>query len=92
MDLAFNQTGNKYIAEFMVTGDFNLHIEGVNEGDVRVFQRGSDSGGYALVREATPRPPFGNVYDMDFSGSVYPKYIRVSCLGNPTSATLTFNE
>lgn len=91
MELAFSKSEDIYVAEVKVTGDFNLHIEGVVEGDVHVYQRGTETGGYALVREATPRPSYGNVYDMDFSAAVYPKYIRVVCPAQPTSATVTFN-
>ena len=90
MELNFTKEGEKYISEFEVTADFNLHIEGVVEGNVRVYQRGTAEGQYAYVREATPYPSFANVYDYDFSALVYPKYIRVVCATEPTKAIVTY--
>ena len=92
MELIFSKSEDIYVAEVKVTGDFNLHIEGVVEGNVQVYQRGTETGGYALVREATPYPSYGNVYDMDFSAAVYPKYIRVVCNSEPTLAVVTFAQ
>lgn len=90
MELTFSKSGEVYVAEFSATGDFNLHIEGVTAGDVQVFQRGTASGSYARVKSVNPYS-YENVYDYDFSAAVYPKYIRVVCPANPTSATVTFN-
>lgn len=89
MEINFTKEGDRYVSEFEVTSDFNLHIEGVLEGNVSVYQRGSATGGYAFVRGATPSPTFGKVYDFDFSALVYPKYIRVVCNVMPTMAVVT---
>lgn len=91
MEINFAKDGDKYVSEFEVSGDFNLHIEGVVEGNIKVFQRGSAEGEYAYVRAATPYPSFSNVYDFDFSALVYPKYIRVVCPNEPTKAVVTYN-
>lgn len=87
MNLEFVKKDN-WEAEFEATADFNLHIEGVPEGQVRIYQRGTSDGEYAYVREATPYPSFSDVYDFDFSALVYPKWIRVVCGNKPTSAQI----
>jgi hypothetical protein len=89
MDLNFNKEGNVFVAEFEATADFNLHIEGVKEGDVLVFQRGTADGEYAYVRAATPYPSFTTVYDFDFAALVYPKYIKVECNVMPSKGIVT---
>lgn len=90
MDLIFTKQADRWVAEFIATDDFNLHIEGVVEGNVSVFQRGSESGNYAFVRGSVPYPSLNtNVYDYDFAAVVYPKYIRVSCATKPTMAVVT---
>lgn len=91
MELTFNKVGDRYEAEFQVTGDFNLHIEAVLDGNVAVYQRTTDTGDYALVRDSRLYPVYGRVYDMDFTTAVYPKYIKVSCATQPTSGVVTFN-
>ena len=91
MNLEFVKKDN-WEAEFEATADFNLHIEGVPEGQVRIYQRGTSDGEYAYVKEATPYPSFSNVYDFDFSALVYPKWIRVVCGNKPTVGVLTIAE
>ena len=94
MELNFilNENSGAYVAEFKATSDFNIHIEGVVEGNVRVYQRGTADGEYAYVREATPYPSFSNVYDFDFAAAVYPKWIKVVCPVMPTKAVVTTAE
>ena len=89
MDLNFTKQEGGWVSEFEVSADFNLHIEGVLEGNVKVHQRGTSTGEYAYVREATPYPSFANVYDADLSALVYPKWIRVVCNVKPTKAVVT---
>ena len=92
MTLNFTKNEDVWVAEFTATTDFNLHIEGVIEGNVRVYQRGSASGDYALVRGAMIYPSYGNVYDMDFTAAVYPKYMKVVCETEPAMAVVTFAQ
>ena len=63
MELVFSKKNLAWETEFEVTADFNLHIEGVVEGNVKVYQRGTSEGEYSYVRGATPYPSFANVYD-----------------------------
>ena len=44
MELNFTKQEGVWAAEFEVTADFNLHIEGVAEGKVMVYQRGAADG------------------------------------------------
>jgi hypothetical protein len=92
MEINFQKVGDIFVSEFEVTADFNLHLEGVVEGNVKVYQRGTPSGGYAYVRTATPYPSFSKVYDFDLSALVYPKYIKVECPEQPSKAVVTFAE
>ena len=92
LNFTMNEKTGSWVSEFKVESDFNLHIEGVVEGNVRVYQRGTESGEYSYVREATPYPSFANVYDFDFSALVYPKWIKVVCPVEPTKAVVTFAE
>lgn len=89
MRLNFVHKDNVWVTEFSVSADYNLHIEGVAEGDVRIYQSGVEGAKHALVRGATLYPSYGEVYDMDFSALLYPKYIRVECATEPTMAEVT---
>lgn len=46
MELSFQKQGNLWVAEFEVTGDFNLHLERISKGSIAVSQRSTVSGGY----------------------------------------------
>lgn len=91
MELIFTKQADRWVAEFIANNDFNLHIEGVVEGNVSLFQRGSESGNYAFVKDGTPHPSYANVYDYDFAALIYPKFIKVSCATEPTSGIVTSN-
>lgn len=93
MELNFilNENTGSWVAEFDATADFNLHIEGVAEGNIRVYQSGVKGAEPAFVRGSTPYPSLSKVYDMDFSAIVYPKYIKVVCADQPTMGVVTFN-
>lgn len=92
MELNFTKEDALWVATFEAASDFNLHIEGVAVGKVQVYQRGTSSGEYAFVKEATPYPSAGTAYDYDFSALVYPKYMKVACAKKPTMAVVTFAE
>ena len=92
MKLNFSKQDGRWVAEFTATADFNLHIEGVNDGNVQVYQRGTSTGEYAFVRGSVQYPNYGKVYDMDFTAVVFPKYIKVSCATEPVEGVATFAE
>lgn len=88
MVLNFTKQNGSWVAEFNATADFSLHIEGVKEGQVRVYQSSCEGGKYALVRDAAPSQSYGTVYDYDFTSLVYPKFIKVVCPSEPTYAEI----
>lgn len=89
MELNFIKVFDRWVAEFTATEDFNIHIEGVKLGNLSIFQKGTENGGYAFVNGAVPTPSAGTVYDCDFSATIYPKYMKVSCTTEPTLAVVT---
>lgn len=89
MELNFIKVFDRWVAEFTATEDFNIHIEGVKLGNLSIFQKGTENGGYAFVNGAVPTPSAGTVYDCDFSATIYPKYMKVSCATEPTYAVVT---
>lgn len=84
MELKFNKSEEGWVAEFKVTSSFSLHIEGVVEGNVKVYQRSTPSGEYAYTREGTPSTSYGKVYDFTFPVLVGPKFMKVVCVTEPT--------
>lgn len=88
MNLTFIKIHDRWMAEFKVESDFNLHIEGVKQGNISLFQRTTENGEYAYIHTAVT-PTSGTIYDSDFSAILYPKYIRVSCATEPTLAVVT---
>lgn len=92
MDLTFQNINNEWVAEFEATADFNLHIEDVVEGEVHIYQTTVSGGAYSRVRTGTPYPSYQKIYDYDFVGVVWPKYIKVVCATEPTLAAVTFAE
>ena len=92
MEINFQKVGDKYVSEFKVEGDYNLHIEGVWNTHVKVFQRGCPSGEYAYVSGATENAIYGKVYDFECPVWVKPKWFKVECDEQPTMAVVTFNE
>ena len=87
--LTFNQVGDKYVAEFEATTDFNLHIERSESGFLFVNQRTTSSGAYDSVKGASFNYNDA-VVDMDFTGAIYPKYIQVVSKVMPTMAIVTY--
>lgn len=87
MDLIFEKQGTKWVAEFEVTSDFNLHIEREEAGFLFVQQRTTDDGEYDSVNGANFSPSDG-VIDMDFVALVYPKYIKVVSEAEVTRAVV----
>lgn len=76
MELNFENQGTKWVAEFKVTSDFNLHIEREEKGFLFVQQRTTPDGEYDSVKGANFAPS-DMVIDMDYPALIYPKWIRV---------------
>ena len=90
MEITFEKVGNKYIAEFEATNDFNLHIERAEQGTLEVYQRGTSEGEYDFAWSAGVGAR--KVIDYDFCALVYPKYIKVVSGSEVLSASVNFNE
>ena len=90
MALKFTQVGEKWVAYFSVTDDFNLHIEREESGYLIVNQRTTAEGKYDSIRDGSFN--YGDpVVDIDFTGVIYPKYIQVISKVEPTYAEVTSN-
>lgn len=90
MELEFIKNGQRYEASFEATSDFNLHLE--EAGRVSIYQSGVEGGKYDEVLEARREGHLSNVFDSDFTASVYPKYMKVTTESLPTLAEVNFAE
>lgn len=90
MELQFTQEGEQYVALFTATGDFNLHIEKPS-GRIYLLQSTVENGRYDGVKGASWGKLDGTI-DTDFTGMVYPKYIRIESEVEPSVAVVTFTS
>ena len=92
MELEFiqNETG-KWVAEFQVTSDFNLHLDNVNKRSLKILQR-TQGNGYGIVADTLEVRDYTNVYDCDFTGLVYPKFIKIESVEKPIGIITTDGE
>lgn len=77
-----------YEVEFNATADFNLHIERPSGGRFLIFQKSVENGRYSLV-DGVGYQDYKDVFDIDFVGAVYPKWIKVVSEVEPTMAEVT---
>ena len=87
-ELNFTENEGKYIAEVKVTADFNLHIEREGSGFLNVSVRTTEDGAYDSVKGASFNYA-DPVVDYDFTGVIYPKYIKIVSKVQPTKAVIT---
>lgn len=90
--ITFNKENNQYVATFQATGDFAIHLERNELGPVTIGASTVQNAGYALVDDFPTSAGNKPVIDYDFSGLVYPKYIKVISATEPTMAVVTFAE
>ena len=90
MELTFTKDGDKYVAQFTATSDFNIHIE-KSGGRIVLFQSSVENGEYDYVSGATIAESDG-VFDSDFTALIYPKYIKMVADSTPRVAVVTFAE
>lgn len=86
-EIVFNKDGNKWVAEFEVSADFNLHIEKPQIGYLYMQQR-STSGKWDSVHKFQVADS-DYIVDYDFTALVYPKQIRLVSEYAPTMCALT---
>ena len=89
MELIFKKQDKVWVAEFKATADFNLHIERDEPGILALYQRTTTSGEYAEI-EGTREYRYKEVYDCDFIGSIYPKYIKVVSASEVVNAEVNY--
>ena len=82
-ELSFTNEGSKYVCEFEVSSDFNLHLERDKGGFLFLYQRSSDGGSYDSVGDAK-FAPHDSIIDYDCTALVYPKFIKVVSEVEPT--------
>lgn len=88
MELVFNKQGNKYVAEFEVNNDFNLHIKKPEGGSLLMMQRGISEGNYDIVNSV--KMAYGDtVLDVDVTALVYPKYLKLESSTENISGIVT---
>lgn len=88
--LEFIKKENEYVAEFKATNDFNLHIERSIGGRLSVLQKTVEDGNYSEAF-STDRVAEAKIFDYDFTGVVYPKWIQVSSASPVEYGVVTFN-
>lgn len=86
-EIVFNKDDNKWVAEFEVSADFNLHIEKAQIGYLYMQQR-STSGKWDSVHKFQVADS-DYIVDYDFAALVYPKQIRLVSEYAPTMCALT---
>lgn len=91
MELTFQKSADRWIAEFEAHADFAIHIEGVLEGNVQLLQRHPAHGMYAVVSDSIKRSSYVNVYDYEVPVLIAPVFIKVSCASEPTFAEVVSN-
>lgn len=87
MELNFVKENEVYRATAVVANDFNLHLEMVQGGQVRIDVDSTSTGKYANAF-------IGQVYDdgifdYDFDARVYPKQIRITTTSLVTKGVVT---
>lgn len=90
MELTFNRDGGSFVAEFVATADFNLHIE-KSGGDIRIMQKTTENGKYDSI-DGLYIPAGNSVIDYDFVASIWPKHIKIVSEVEPTLAVVTFAQ
>lgn len=86
MELNFTKEGNKWVAYFEATSNFNLHIEREQVAYINIMQRGTSNGEYDLAKSFSA----DKIFDYDFGALVYPKYIKVVSGSEVVKGEVTF--
>lgn len=92
--LNFTKQGDMYLAETIVTGDYNLHVERQKAGRFYIYQRGTSTGQYAPVILPYWVSQSGQIIDYAFSHGVYPEgglHLLIKSESEVTRATLSYN-
>ena len=75
MNVTFSKQDGRWIADVIIEGDFNLHVE-KGAGIFAVSQSGVSGGKYDIVENMRVAHN-DEVWDVDVAALVYPKYLRL---------------
>lgn len=90
MELTFAKNAQGlYEATFEAAGDFALHLERPESGEINVRQRHGNAGEYAKV-DNFQHQTYKKVIDTAFVDAVYPVNIKIESASAPTLAVVTF--
>lgn len=90
--ITFSKVGDAYEATFEAGSNFALHIERAEAGLLSMGITSVEGTDYANVEDFPERARYMRVFDYEFAGIVFPKYIKVTSATQPTSAAVTFAE
>lgn len=76
MELNFTLENGLYVATFTATTNFNIHIERESRGLLGILQTSVENSQYSHIIEHKPFLQ-NKVFDCDFSGVIWPKYIKI---------------
>lgn len=90
-ELTFNKSGEVWTAEHRVEADFNLHLEKPGGSSVQLYQTTVEGRAWDPIKEADIKE-FEAVADIDFSGIIYPKWIRIEATDSNITAIVTVKD
>lgn len=88
MELEFTKNGEMYEATFTAEGNFALHIERAEAGEIDMYQTSVEGATPALVKIDGWGYRSDKVIDTDVSVLVAPKYITIKSKNQPTMAVV----
>ena len=89
MNLDFAKQNGSWTPEATVNADFNIHIETKNGGGRMVVAISTVADGEKMK---VNRDVIGKVYDEDYDGIVYPKYLTITCTDEVMMGVITEAE
>ena len=91
MEVSIIKSGRRYVGEFTVTEDFNLHVEKECSGYMSLSQRTTDEGDYASLQNAG-QAFYNQVIDMDIQAAIYPKHLLIESEVPIIKCIVTYNS
>lgn len=88
MNLTFKKVGDIYEATFTAEGDFSLHIEREQAGEIDMYQTSVEGTTPVIVKPQGWGFRSDLVIDVDVQGFKAPKYITIKSKTQPTMAVV----
>jgi hypothetical protein len=86
--LTFILSGNAYIATYIATADFNIHLEREASGGLSIEMSHLQNGEFTQIPDI---PQWGN-FDRSFHDVVYPIYLRIISCSAPIANKCVIKE